>query len=122
MGCDGGTIPRRDELVRLKKKPEQVNNWSKACFASHLSHSIPLSLPERQRCREAVPVETLQSDPGTATAANRNVRPGSAVLQAERHRAPAGEQNARIVCAHQIPQGHQGSESDGQSGVRGSSG
>lgn len=24
MGCDGGTIPRRDELVRLKKKPEQV--------------------------------------------------------------------------------------------------
>ncbi|XP_022091407.1 protein RTF2 homolog [Acanthaster planci] len=25
MGCDGGTIPRRDELVRLKKKPEQVD-------------------------------------------------------------------------------------------------
>lgn len=25
MGCDGGTIPRRDELVRLKKKPEVVN-------------------------------------------------------------------------------------------------
>ncbi|CAG9769308.1 unnamed protein product [Ceutorhynchus assimilis] len=23
MGCDGGTIPRRDELVRVKKKPEQ---------------------------------------------------------------------------------------------------
>lgn len=23
MGCDGGTIPRRDELVRMKKKPEQ---------------------------------------------------------------------------------------------------
>lgn len=23
MGCDGGTIPTRDELVRLKKKPEQ---------------------------------------------------------------------------------------------------
>lgn len=23
MGCDGGTIPRRDELVRQKKKPEQ---------------------------------------------------------------------------------------------------
>uniref|UniRef100_A0A1Y1L8M5 Replication termination factor 2 n=1 Tax=Photinus pyralis TaxID=7054 RepID=A0A1Y1L8M5_PHOPY len=22
MGCDGGTIPRRDELVRVKKKPE----------------------------------------------------------------------------------------------------
>ena len=25
MGCDGGTIPKRDELVRLKKKPEQVD-------------------------------------------------------------------------------------------------
>lgn len=25
MGCDGGTIPRRDELVRLKKKPETVS-------------------------------------------------------------------------------------------------
>jgi len=24
MGCDGGTIPRRDELVRTKKKPEKV--------------------------------------------------------------------------------------------------
>uniref|UniRef100_A0A1A9Z7S6 Replication termination factor 2 n=1 Tax=Glossina pallidipes TaxID=7398 RepID=A0A1A9Z7S6_GLOPL len=23
MGCDGGTIPRRDELVRVKKKPEE---------------------------------------------------------------------------------------------------
>ncbi|KAH8285745.1 hypothetical protein KR018_001810 [Drosophila ironensis] len=23
MGCDGGTIPRRDELVRVKQKPEQ---------------------------------------------------------------------------------------------------
>lgn len=25
MGCDGGTIPKRDELVRMKKKPEQVD-------------------------------------------------------------------------------------------------
>lgn len=28
MGCDGGTIPRRDELVRVKKKPEQVKLWN----------------------------------------------------------------------------------------------
>jgi hypothetical protein len=26
MGCDGGTIPKRDELVRTKKKPEQVRH------------------------------------------------------------------------------------------------
>ena len=24
MGCDGGTIPKRDELVKTRKKPEQV--------------------------------------------------------------------------------------------------
>lgn len=29
MGCDGGTIPRRDELVRVKKKPEQVRKRNK---------------------------------------------------------------------------------------------
>jgi len=28
MGCDGGTIPRRDELVRLQKKPEQKDKDS----------------------------------------------------------------------------------------------
>jgi hypothetical protein len=32
MGCDGGTIPKRDELVRKKQKPEQVNAY--ICFAS----------------------------------------------------------------------------------------
>ena len=26
MGCDGGTIPTRGELVRTKKKPEQVGS------------------------------------------------------------------------------------------------
>lgn len=25
MGCDGGTIPRRDELVKTKKKAEAVS-------------------------------------------------------------------------------------------------
>ena len=27
MGCDGGTIPRRDELVKTKKKPESVSKF-----------------------------------------------------------------------------------------------
>ena len=26
MGCDGGTIPTRDELVKLKKRPEQKDS------------------------------------------------------------------------------------------------
>ncbi|XP_074115808.1 replication termination factor 2 [Cotesia typhae] len=32
MGCDGGTIPRRDELVRIKKKPEQKDKDSELAF------------------------------------------------------------------------------------------
>jgi len=32
MGCDGGTIPRRDELVRLKKKPETKDKDSERIF------------------------------------------------------------------------------------------
>ncbi|KAG4065260.1 hypothetical protein HA402_012702 [Bradysia odoriphaga] len=32
MGCDGGTIPRRDELVRLKKKPEQKDKESDLAY------------------------------------------------------------------------------------------
>ncbi|EFA10907.1 replication termination factor 2 [Tribolium castaneum] len=32
MGCDGGTIPRRDELVRVKKKPEAKDKDSELVF------------------------------------------------------------------------------------------
>ncbi|KAJ3639732.1 hypothetical protein Zmor_003073 [Zophobas morio] len=32
MGCDGGTIPRRDELVRVKKKPEAKDKDSELIF------------------------------------------------------------------------------------------
>ncbi len=30
MGCDGGTIPTRDELVKTRKKPEQVRVVNRA--------------------------------------------------------------------------------------------
>ncbi|XP_022823295.1 protein RTF2 homolog [Spodoptera litura] len=32
MGCDGGTIPRRSELVRMKKKPEQKDKDAERSF------------------------------------------------------------------------------------------
>ncbi|KAL3276237.1 hypothetical protein HHI36_020953 [Cryptolaemus montrouzieri] len=32
MGCDGGTIPRRDELVKTKKKPEAKDKDSERSF------------------------------------------------------------------------------------------
>ncbi|XP_059177793.1 replication termination factor 2-like [Physella acuta] len=32
MGCDGGTIPKRDELVRTKKKGEQKDKTSELAF------------------------------------------------------------------------------------------
>lgn len=43
MGCDGGTIPRRDELVRVKQKPEQVRNPNRNPF----THSTNAHFPER---------------------------------------------------------------------------
>ncbi|XP_049537199.1 replication termination factor 2 [Anopheles darlingi] len=48
MGCDGGTIPRRDELVKLKKKPEQKDKDSerqyrwKYCALTQLRLQIPI--------------------------------------------------------------------------------
>ncbi|XP_052869653.1 replication termination factor 2 isoform X2 [Anopheles cruzii] len=48
MGCDGGTIPRRDELVRLKKKPEQKDKNSerqfrwKHCALTQLRLQLPI--------------------------------------------------------------------------------
>lgn len=32
MGCDGGTIPKRDELVKTKKKPEQKDKIADLAF------------------------------------------------------------------------------------------
>jgi len=43
MGCDGGTIPTRDELVKLKKKPEQKDSdghrlykWQHCAISQHI--------------------------------------------------------------------------------------
>jgi len=83
MGCDGGTIPRRDELVRVKQKPEQVrdSHWS-----SYWPDLLPfLNLPERQGCGEGVPLAPLHLDPAEPPGADRHVRHGQALLQAERH-------------------------------------
>ena len=48
MGCDGGSIPRRDELVKTKKKAEKVdsNELLKTlfftCFLSKLALNEPV--------------------------------------------------------------------------------
>ena len=45
MGCDGGTIPKRDELVTLKKKPEQVRTMILFLPTPlHASRTVPLKL------------------------------------------------------------------------------
>lgn len=48
MGCDGGTIPRRDELVKQKQKPEQkdkeadlIAKWQH-CALSNNKLSTPI--------------------------------------------------------------------------------
>jgi len=47
MGCDGGTIPRRDELVKIKKKPEQRDKQAELAYRwKHCSiRQIPLQAP-----------------------------------------------------------------------------
>ncbi|XP_011504286.1 PREDICTED: protein RTF2 homolog [Ceratosolen solmsi marchali] len=47
MGCDGGTIPRRDELVRIKKKPEQKDKEAELAYRwRHCSiRQLPLQAP-----------------------------------------------------------------------------
>ncbi|KAK2576462.1 hypothetical protein KPH14_005793 [Odynerus spinipes] len=47
MGCDGGTIPRRDELVRVKKKPEQKDKDAELAFRwKHCTiRQLPLQQP-----------------------------------------------------------------------------
>ncbi|KAL0128344.1 hypothetical protein PUN28_003554 [Cardiocondyla obscurior] len=47
MGCDGGTIPRRDELVRVKKKPEQKDKDAELAFKwRHCTiRQLPLQSP-----------------------------------------------------------------------------
>lgn len=47
MGCDGGTIPRRDELVRIKKKPEKKDKDAELAFRwKHCTiRQLPLQAP-----------------------------------------------------------------------------
>ncbi|KYN11696.1 PREDICTED: protein RTF2 homolog [Trachymyrmex cornetzi] len=47
MGCDGGTIPRRDELVRVKRKPEQKDKEAELAFKwKHCTiRQLPLQSP-----------------------------------------------------------------------------
>ena len=58
MGCDGGTIPTRDELVRTKKKPEQVIDCKYFSYVPKFTQ-ISLVFVERQRFRQIIQMETL---------------------------------------------------------------
>ena len=42
MGCDGGTIPTRDELVKTAKRPEQVNQAKNTFFDPEFILNFPL--------------------------------------------------------------------------------
>lgn len=46
MGCDGGSIPRRDEMVKLKKKAEKASNSMKV-FNVHINWALFVRLGVR---------------------------------------------------------------------------
>ena len=62
MGCDGGTIPTRDELVKLKKRPEQKDSdghrlykWQHCAITQHfLSKPVVACEMGRLYSKEAV--------------------------------------------------------------------
>lgn len=69
MGCDGGTIPTRDELVKLKKKPEQKDvdsirlyKWAHCALSQQVLHKKGIVACEMGRLynKEAV-IELLLS-------------------------------------------------------------
>lgn len=77
MGCDGGTIPRRDELVRTKKKPEQkdknaetVAKWKHCAITQDPLHK-PIVSCELGKLynKEAVLEHLLNKDAATAEVA-----------------------------------------------------
>lgn len=77
MGCDGGTIPRRDELVRTKKKPEQkdknaetVAKWKHCAITQNPLHK-PIVACELGKLynKEAVLEHLLKKDGVTAEVA-----------------------------------------------------
>lgn len=48
MGCDGGTIPKRDELVRTKKKKEKVSIFSFFCLIKIFIYEVFIT--KKNRC------------------------------------------------------------------------
>lgn len=71
MGCDGGTIPRRDELVKTKKKPEQKDKDSERlyrwrhCAASQTRLKAPIVACEMGRLYNKEEVLTRLLDRST---------------------------------------------------------
>ena len=55
MGCDGGTIPTRDELVKTAKRPEQVISIKNSVFQTSISDLFT----ERQGLRQIIQMATL---------------------------------------------------------------
>ncbi|XP_037710964.1 replication termination factor 2 [Drosophila subpulchrella] len=78
MGCDGGTIPRRDELVRVKQKPEQKDKdaerefrW-RHCTLTQQSLQEPIAMCGMGRLysKQSVIERLLEKEPMPETAAH----------------------------------------------------
>ena len=103
MGCDGGTIPTRDELVKLKKKPEQKDadavrllKWAHCALSQQVSPS--LKTPRSFIFNNIV--ETLL--PGAGEKRGGSLRNGSAVQQGSSDR-DAFEQGPQRVAPVGFP-------------------
>lgn len=83
MGCDGGTIPKRDELVRTKKKPEQVS-INIFLLTSQCEITFFSIFTERQAIRTVIQMGTLFYNARTITNSNRCMSAGKVIQQDSR--------------------------------------
>ncbi|KAK8729796.1 hypothetical protein OTU49_008327 [Cherax quadricarinatus] len=116
MGCDGGTIPRRDELVKTKKKPEQKDKNSERLYRWHhcAISQTPLKTPVvacemgRMYNKEEILTRLLDksSEPGMShirglkdiKELNLTLNPGYKQVGANKGDAYTDHQAAKYIC------------------------
>eukprot|EP00088_Acartia_fossae_P056952 TRINITY_DN6639_c1_g1_i10.p1 TRINITY_DN6639_c1_g1~~TRINITY_DN6639_c1_g1_i10.p1 ORF type:complete len:303 (-),score=88.80 TRINITY_DN6639_c1_g1_i10:1138-2046(-) len=105
MGCDGGTIPTRDELVRLKKKPEQrdkdghrIYKWQH-CAISQEPLRKPVVACELGRLynKESIIELLLNKDRTNAPANTEHIEKLKDVIELKLHDNPAFDAKKHAV-------------------------
>lgn len=105
MGCDGGTIPTRDELVKLKKKPEQKDKdghrlyrWQHCAISQEpLRKPVVACQLGKLYNKEAVIELLLNKDRSNAPANTEHIEKLKDVVELQLQDNPAFDANRKSV-------------------------